>query len=97
VTAGELRDWPEADPLLRERIVRLHRRIKKLSAFDLLGVPAEADSGTVRRAFTVASKELHPDRYFAKNLGSFKPRLAAIFARLSEAMQEIEDEQKGKR
>ena len=54
-------------------------------------------SQALRRAFAVASKELHPDRYFAKNLGSFKPRLAAIFARLSEAMQEIEDEQKGKR
>lgn len=97
VSASELEEWPEADPLLKERIIRLHRRIKKLSAFELLGVAPQADKGTIRRAFTIASKELHPDRYFGKNLGSFKPKLAAIFARLTEAVQEIEDGQKGKR
>ena len=54
-----------------------------------------ADSATVRRAFSTASKELHPDRYFGQNLGSFKARLAAIFARLTEAVQEIEQRRKG--
>lgn len=97
VAAGELKDWPEADPLLKERIIRLHRRMRKLSAFELLGFSPKADAGAIRRAFTIASKELHPDRYFGQNLGSFKTKLAAIFARLTEAMQEIESGQKGKR
>jgi hypothetical protein len=97
VAPGELKDWPEADLLLKERIIRLHRRMKKLTAFELLGLPPKADGGALRRAFAIASKELHPDRYFGKNLGSFKAKLAAIFARLTEAMQEIEGEQKGKR
>jgi hypothetical protein len=44
----------------------------------------------------MASKELHPDRYFGKNLGSFKTKLAAIFSRMSEAVQEIEQGRKGK-
>jgi len=97
VPIGELTDWPDADPLLKERIIRLHRRMKKLSPFELLGVAPTADAGAIRRAFAVASKDLHPDRYFGKNLGSFKGKLAAIFARLAEAMQEIESGQKGKR
>jgi hypothetical protein len=97
VTPSDLKDWPEADPLLKERIIRLHRRLKKLSAFELLGLSPKDDGGAIRRAFTIASKELHPDRYFGQNLGSFKTKLAAIFARLTEAMQEIEDGQKGKR
>lgn len=97
VAASELCDWPEADPLLKERIVRLHRRLKKLSPFELLGVDPKDDKGAIRRAFAIASKELHPDRYFGRNLGSFKTKLAAIFARLTEAMQEIEEGQKGKR
>jgi hypothetical protein len=97
VAENELKDWPEADPLLKERIIRLHRRMKKLSPFEFLGLPSKADAAALRRAFTIASKELHPDRYFGQKLGSFKNKLAAIFARLTEAMQEIEDGQKGKR
>jgi len=40
---------------------------------------------------------LHPDRYFGKNLGSFKAKLVAIFSRLSEAVQEIETSRKGEK
>ncbi len=94
VAAGDLVDWPDASLELKARIVRLHRRLRKLSAWDLLGVGKDTDAATVRRAFGAASKELHPDRYFGKNLGSFKAKLASIFARLSEAAQEIERSRK---
>jgi hypothetical protein len=97
VDASDLTDWAEASLELKARIIRLHRRLKQISAFDLLGVSPDTDSATVRRAFAIASKELHPDRYFGKNLGRFKPKLAGIFARLSEAVQEIERTRKGKR
>jgi DnaJ-class molecular chaperone len=70
--------------------------MKRLSAWDLLGVDKDAANATIRRAFGVASKELHPDRYFGKNLGSFKAKLAAIFNRLTEAVQEIERSRKDK-
>jgi hypothetical protein len=95
VAPGDLVEWPDAPSELKARIVRLHRRIRQLSAWDLLGVGKDADAATVRRAFGAASKELHPDRYFGKNLGSFRARLGAIFARLSEAMQEVEKARKG--
>jgi hypothetical protein len=96
VTAGDLVDWPDAPGELKARIIRIHRRLRQLSAWDLLGVEKDAASPTIRRAFGVASKELHPDRYFGKNLGSFKAKLAAIFNRLSEAVQEIERSRKDK-
>jgi hypothetical protein len=95
VAPGDLVEWPDASSELKARIVRLHRRIRQLSAWDLLGVGKDADAATVRRAFGAASKELHPDRYFGKNLGSFRAKLGAIFARLSEAMQEVEKARKG--
>jgi hypothetical protein len=94
VSETDLKDWPDADQLFKERVIRLHRRMRRLSPYELLGVPSNADAGAVKRAFAQASKELHPDRYFGKNLGSFRPKLAAIFARLSEAAHEIETEQK---
>jgi hypothetical protein len=94
VAPGDLVEWPDAPSELKVRIVRLHRRLRQLSAWDLLGVGKDADATTVRRAFGAASKELHPDRYFGKNLGSFRAKLGAIFARLSEAMQEVEKARK---
>lgn len=94
VAPGDLVEWPDAPSELKARIVRLHRRLRQLSAWDLLGVGKDADASTVRRAFGAASKELHPDRYFGKNLGSFRAKLGAIFARLSEAMQEVEKARK---
>ena len=73
----------------KRRIVRLHRRLRKLAAHELLGVAEDADTATVKRAFTAASKELHPDRYFGKDLGNFREKLAKIFARMTEAVQEL--------
>ena len=96
VTADDLADWPQAPEELKTRIVRLHRRLRQVSAWDLLGVDKDAASPAIKRAFGVASKELHPDRYFGQNLGSFKAKLAAIFSRLSEAVQEIERRRKDK-
>jgi hypothetical protein len=96
VAAADVADWPDASLELKSRIVRLHRQLRHLSPWELLGVEKDADAATVRRAFGVASKELHPDRYFGRNLGSFKAKLAAIFARLSEAAQEIERSRKGR-
>ena len=97
VAAADLVDWPDAPKELKARIVRLHRRLRQLSPWDLLGVGPDADGATIKRAFAAASKELHPDRYFGKNLGSFKAKLVAIFSRLSEAVQEIETSRKGEK
>ena len=97
VMPSDVVDWPDAPSELKARIVRLHRRLRYLSAWDLLGVGKDADATTVRRAFGAASKELHPDRYFGKNLGSFKSKLAAIFAPLTEDVQEIERSRKGEK
>jgi DnaJ-domain-containing protein 1 len=81
---------------VKRRIVRLYRRLRKLPPHELLGVPADADQATVKRAFAAASKELHPDRYYGKDLGAFRPKLAKIFTRLTEAVQELEKSREGK-
>jgi DnaJ-domain-containing protein 1 len=80
----------------KRRIIRLCRRLRKLSAHELLGVPEDADQATIKRAFGAASKELHPDRYYGKDLGSFRAKLAKIFARLTEAVQEMQKARKAK-
>jgi hypothetical protein len=97
VDPSDLVDGPDLADETKKRILRLHRRMRKLAPHDLLGVAPDADRAAVKRAFTAASKELHPDRYFGKNLGSFRERLAKIFARLSEATQELEKARKAKK
>lgn len=90
---AEGRDLPEET---KARIVRLHRRLRKLEPHELLGVPADADTATIKRAFAAASKELHPDRYFGKDLGSYREKLAQIFARITEAVQALQKASKAK-
>ncbi len=97
VDPGDLVDGHDLPPDTKKRIVRLHRRLRRLAPHELLGVAEDADVATVKRAFTAASKELHPDRYFGKDLGSFKEKLAQIFARLTEAAQAMEKARKRKK
>jgi hypothetical protein len=97
VAPADLIEAPDLSRETKERIVRLHRRIKKLDPYELLGVSPDADRAATKRVFSAASKELHPDRYYGKNLGSFKSKLATIFARMTEAMQSIEKARKEKK
>jgi len=97
VDAGELADGADLSDEMKRRLLRLFRRMRKIPAHELLGVASDADRATIKRAFAAASKELHPDRYFGKDLGHFRERLAKIFNRLTEAMQELEKARKAKK
>jgi curved DNA-binding protein CbpA len=77
--------------------VRLHRRLDKLAPHELLGVAADADLATVRKAYFAASKELHPDRQFGRDVGPFKAMLSEIFARLTKAFESLEAERDRRR
>ncbi len=97
VDARELGEGTDLSDETKKRILRLHRRMRKLSAHELLGVPPDADGAAIKRAFGAASKELHPDRYFGKDLGKFREKLAKIFNRITESMQELEKARKRKK
>lgn len=90
VDPAELREGRDLPDETKQRIVRLHRRLRKLEPHALLGVAADADTATIKRAFAAASKELHPDRYFGKDLGSYRDKLSQIFSRITEAVQALQ-------
>lgn len=96
VAPAVLAEGPDLPEETKARIVRLHRRLRKIDPHELLGVPADADVATIKRAFAAASKELHPDRYFGKDLGSYREKLAQIFARITEAVQALQKARKTK-
>ena len=90
VSSAELDAAPDLAEELKARIIRLHRRLKKLGAHEMLGLEKDATRADIKRAYYTASKELHPDRYFGKELGPFREKLGDIFARLTDAFQKLE-------
>ncbi len=75
----------------RKEVLFLFARIGKVSHYDLLGVPPGADAGRVKEAYFELSKRFHPDRFFQKRLGSYKPKLDAVFKALVEAEKTLVD------
>jgi tetratricopeptide (TPR) repeat protein len=66
--------------------------IKTGTLFDLLDVPVGADKKEIKRAYFKISKDFHPDRYFGKNLGSYKARLAQVFEAATKAFERLSDD-----
>ena len=77
------------DPALVAQVLELDAQLGKADLFTLLGVAAGAEPPVVKAAFFALSKKLHPDRYFRKELGDFRPKLERVFEALSRAHQTL--------
>jgi curved DNA-binding protein CbpA len=75
----------DLDPERRQTISKLYAELGKLTHYELLGVPQNAAGKEIKEAYFRAVAVCHPDRYFGKNLGSYKAKLEAIFRRITEA------------
>jgi len=62
----------------------------------VLGLKPGATADQVKLAYFEASRVFHPDRYYGKNLGTYRTRLERIFQRLSEAHETLTDSLRGK-
>jgi curved DNA-binding protein CbpA len=82
---SELDEKVDVTPELKRRILDTFYRLDLLSHYELLGVDAQADKKTIKTAYFELVNYFHPDRYFGKNLGSFKPKLERLFTRVTEA------------
>lgn len=87
---AEIAGAADLDPEFKRRIVRLHRRLGKLAPHELLGLAANAPAAEIKAAYFAASKELHPDRYYGKDLGPLRDKLSEIFARLTDAFDKLQ-------
>ncbi len=84
----------EIDPERQREIEALEAKMGTTNHYEFLGVASGASVDEVRAAFHAMSKKFHPDRYFGKNLGSFRGRLDKVFKRLIEANQTLADPEK---
>ncbi len=59
-----------------------------------MGVTRDADRKVVKSAYYDAASAFHPDRYFRKRLGAYKPKMEAIFSRVTVAHDVLTDREK---
>jgi curved DNA-binding protein CbpA len=81
----ELDEAVDLDLVRKRKVLDTFHRLSTLSHYELLNVDAHADKKAIKTAYFELVNDFHPDRYFGKNLGSFKPKLERLFARVTEA------------
>lgn len=86
---AELVEDVDIDEALQQRIVETFHRADKLNHYELLGVAIDADRGEIRKAYFALSKVFHPDAYFGKHLGSFKPKMEHVFRKMTDAYEAL--------
>ena len=90
-----LAEAAEIGPDERLRILALARLVDGRDPWALLGVPHGADAKVLKRAYFLLSKEIHPDRFYGKQLGSFGDRLSQVFEAISRAYAKLTSPDKG--
>ncbi len=91
-TADELVAMAESVELSegeRRRLLALARLVAKRDPWALLGVPKGSNDKDLKRAYFRLSKDIHPDRYYGKRLGSFAARLSTVFEAVARAYAEL--------
>lgn len=82
---AELDEAVDIDLPRRRQILDLYYHLDELDHYQLFGIDPSADKKAVKSAYFEVVNVFHPDRYFGKNVGSFKPKLEKVFARLTES------------
>jgi curved DNA-binding protein CbpA len=83
-------DEPAQIPVeTKKRILQAYYALEKKNYYECLGVARDAEKKAIRSAYFELSKFFHPDSLFGKELGSFKPKMEAVFKRLTEAYEAL--------
>jgi hypothetical protein len=80
----------------RRRILAMARLAHGRDPHALLGVPPQADARMLKLAYFQLSKEIHPDRYYGRRLGSFAARMSTVFEATSRAYARLTTHDKGR-
>jgi len=82
---AELEEAVDIDPARRRRILDVYYRLDQLTHYQLFGVDPSVEKKAIKRAYFEIVNVFHPDRYFGKNVGTFKTKLEKVFSRLTES------------
>src|SRR3954463_16294622 len=85
----ELEEDVDLDDARRRYILDAYARLDHLTHYALLGVHPTAETKAVKNAYFRLAGLLHPDRHFGKRLGTYKPKIEALWSRVSEAFETL--------
>jgi DnaJ-domain-containing protein 1 len=97
LTAEEARavaEQVDLSPAEKRRAIAMRRLVADGDEFAILGVEPGVTRDELRRAYRERSKEFHPDRHYARHLGSFAPWLETIFQTINEAYAALADDKR---
>ena len=96
-SAPDLAPAAAAAPLPRiteeeaRRVTELYEKLNRIDHYRLLGVAATADAKVIKRAYFALAKLFHPDRFFRKDVGALRPKIDAVFAAMTTALDTLTD------
>lgn len=89
VSAHEMDESVDLDPERKRAVLDLHPRLGELDYYTLLGVSEQAEKKEIKRAYYLLAPSYHPDKFYGKNLGSFKAKMEAIFGQITFAYETL--------
>ena len=72
----------------KRKVIDLYGRLGQ-DFYALLAIAHAADRKEIKRAYYAIAPDYHPDKFYGKNLGSFKPMMEAIFGQLTFAYETL--------
>lgn len=81
----------DLDRATKQRILEKWSELDRVDHYELLELPRTADSRALKGAYAALAAQFHPDRYFGRVLGSFKPKLEKLFTQITEAHDTLLD------
>lgn len=88
-------EWPELkenvdlEMDVRRWVLEMHSKIGTLTHYGLLQVNRGATKKEIKQAYFRLVNVVHPDKYFGKSLGTYKPKMETLFAKLSLAYETL--------
>jgi curved DNA-binding protein CbpA len=82
---AELDEDCDLDLTRRRAILDFYYRLDQLDHYALLELDPTAEKKDVKAAYFKYVSVFHPDKYYGKSVGSFRPKLEQVFSRLTEA------------
>jgi len=70
----------------------LYYGLDAMEFYDLLSLEKGCTNKDIQRAYRKVSKQYHPDRFYGKDLGSYKNKLEAIFRHISNVVEYLTDD-----
>ncbi len=78
----------------KQRILTLYYRLEELNFYQLLNVTRNVDKKTIKRSYFELASRFHPDKFFRKELGTFKQKMEIVFGRVTEAHDTLSSKEK---